>query len=149
MKKSGSISIFLFLLLSFVPAYAHHLAVVVAKGAEVDGMTSANLAKILTAETKRWPDGKAVVVVLHRQSVAQEEILERLGKMTGTEVTACFAAHKDSIVLVDSDAELLKLVQTTPGAIGLVDVRSINNDKVKVVKVDGKLPLEDGYLPHH
>jgi len=38
-------------------------------------------------------------------------------------------------------------VQTVPGAIGLVDVRSIN-DKVKVLKVDGKLPLENGYLPH-
>lgn len=148
MKRSGSISIFLFVLLSFVPSYAHHLAVVVAKGAEVDGITSANLAKILTAETKRWPDGKAVVVVLHRTSVAQQEILERLGKMTGTELNACFSAHKDSILLVDTDAELLKLVQTTPGAIGLVDVRSIN-DKVKVVKVDGKLPLEEGYLPHH
>ena len=148
MKRSSTISVLLFLLLSFVPSYAHHLAVVVAKGTDIDGMTTANLAKIFTAETKRWPDGKAVVVVLHRQSVAQQEILERLGKMTGTELNACFAAHKDSILLVDSDAELLKLVQTTPGAIGLVDVRSIN-DKVKVVKVDGKLPLEDGYLPHH
>jgi len=28
-----------------------------------------------------------------------------------------------------------------------VDVRSIN-DHVKVVKVDGKLPMESGYLPH-
>src|SRR5215469_13831268 len=134
MKKSGSISILLFVLLSFVPSYAHHLAVVVAKGNDVDGITSANLAKILTADTKKWPDGKVVVVVLRRQSVAQQEILERLGKMTGTELNAYFASHKDSIMLVDSDVELLKLVQTTPGAIGLVDVRSIN-DKVKVVKV--------------
>jgi len=31
--------------------------------------------------------------------------------------------------------------------VGLVDVRSIN-DQVNVVRVDGKLPMEDGYLPH-
>lgn len=148
MKRSGSLCVFLFVLLSFVPSYAHHLAVVVGKGNDVDGMTSANLARILTAENRRWPDGKNVIIILHRQSAVQMEILRRLGKMSGTELETFLAAHKDSIFLVDSDPELLNLVQRTPGAIGLVDVRSIN-DKVKVVKVDGKLPLEDGYLPHH
>lgn len=148
MKKSGSISIFLFVLLSFVPSYAHHVAVVVAKGNDVDGITSANLAKILSAETKKWPDGKNVIVVLQRQSAAQMEIVQRLGKISGTELQSFLTAHKDAIFLVGSDVEALKLVQNTPGAIGLVDVRSIT-DKVKVVKVDGKLPLEEGYLPHH
>lgn len=148
MKRSGSISIFLFVLLSFVPSYAHHLAVVVAKGNDVDGLTSANLAKIFTAETKKWPDGKSVTVVLQRQSGAQMEILGRFAKLSGTDLQAFLAAHKDCMFVVDSDAELLKVVQNTPGAIGLVDVRSIN-DKVKVLKVDGKLPLEEGYLPHH
>jgi len=148
MKRSSAISVLLFLLLSFVPSYAHHLAVVVAKDNGVGGITSGDLARMFTAENKRWPDGKNVVVILHRQSVAQMEILERLSKISSNDLQAFLAAHKDSIVLVDSDVELLKVVQTTPGAIGLVDVRSIN-DKVKVVKVDGKLPLEDGYLPHH
>src|SRR5215469_18354739 len=148
MKKTSAISLLLFVFLSFVPAYAHHLAVVVAKDTSVDGITSTNLAKIFKAETRKWPDGKNVVVVLHRDSLTQLETLERLNKMTETELRSLLAAHKDSIFLVDTDVDLLKIVQTTPGAIGLVDVRAIN-DKVKVVKVDGKLPLEDGYLPHH
>jgi len=148
MKRFSTISVLLFVLVSFVPSYAHHLAVVVAKDNDVDGITSANLAKIFKTETKKWPDGKSVVVVLHRDSITQLETLERLNKMSESEVRSLLAAHKDSIFLVDSDVDLLKLVQSTPGAIGLVDVRAIN-DKVKVVKVDGKLPLEDGYLPHH
>jgi len=148
MKRSGSIRVLLFLLLSLLPAYAHHVAVIVAKGNDVDHMTSANLAKILTADTKRWPDGKNVVVILQRQSAAQMDILGRLGKMSATELKAFLSSHKDSIFLVDSEVELLNLVQSTPGAIGMVDVRSIN-DKVKVVRVDGKLPMEEGYLPHH
>ena len=41
----------------------------------------------------------------------------------------------------------MKLSRMFEGAIGLVDVRSIN-DQVNVVRVDGKLPMEDGYLPH-
>jgi len=148
MKRFSAISVFLFVVLSFVPSYAHHLAVVVAKDNDVDGITTTNLAKIFKAETKKWPDGKNVVVILHRDSLAQMEILARLNKMSQDELRTFIAAHKDSIFLVDSNVDLLKLVQTTPGAIGLVDVRAIN-DHVKVVKVDGKLPLEDGYLPHH
>jgi hypothetical protein len=56
-------------------------------------------------------------------------------------------AHKDSILFVDTDADVLKAVQTEPGAIGLIEVHSIDNS-ISVVKVDGKLPMESGYLPH-
>jgi hypothetical protein len=57
------------------------------------------------------------------------------------------AAHKGSIVMADSDADVLKIVQSTAGAVGLVDVRSVDNT-IKLVRVDGKLPVESGYLPH-
>jgi hypothetical protein len=36
-------------------------------------------------------------------------------------------------------------VEAIPGAVGLVDVYSINS-RVNVLKVDGKLPLEQGYF---
>jgi ABC-type phosphate transport system substrate-binding protein len=148
MKRLSVFAILLFTVFSFVPCYAHHLAVVVAKDNNVDSVTASNLAKMFKIETRKWPDGKNVVLVLHRQSLSQMETLEKLNKMSQMELKALIAAHKDSIFLADSDADLLNLVQTTPGAIGLVDVRSIN-DKIKVLKVDGKLPLENGYLPHH
>jgi ABC-type phosphate transport system substrate-binding protein len=96
---------------------------------------------------KKWPDGKAVVLVLHRNSAGETETLQRLINMTGEGLKAMIAAHKDSIVLADSDAEVLKIVQTTSGAIGFVDVRSVDNT-ISVVRVDGKLPMESGYLPH-
>ena len=148
MKKSGAISVLLFVILAFAPCYAHHLAVVVAKDSSVESITSANLVKMFKAETKKWPDGKNVILVLHKDSPGQMATLERLNKMSESDLKALLAAHKDSVVLAETDADLLKMVQTTPGAIGLVDVHSIN-DKVKVLKVDGKLPLEEGYLPHH
>jgi len=47
----------------------------------------------------------------------------------------------------DSDADVLRIVQSTPGAIGFVDVRPVDNT-INVVRVDGKLPMESGYLPH-
>jgi hypothetical protein len=56
-------------------------------------------------------------------------------------------AHKDSITLADSDADVLKAVQSVPGSIGMVDVRSVDGS-INVVRVDEKLPMESGYLPH-
>jgi hypothetical protein len=38
-------------------------------------------------------------------------------------------------------------VESTPGAIGLVDIYSITG-AVQVIKIGGKLPLESGYLLH-
>ena len=46
--------------------------------------------------------------------------------------------------IVDSDEELLRTVEATPGAVGIVDVYSINST-VKVLRVDGKLPFDVGY----
>jgi len=62
-------------------------------------------------------------------------------------VKSLLALHKDSIRTVGSDADVIDAVASTPGAIGFVEERSIT-DRVSVVKVDGKLPMESGYLPH-
>jgi phosphate transport system substrate-binding protein len=136
-----------FLLTFLTPCFAHHMAVVVNKENNVGNVAATHLARIFRSEIKRWPDGKSVVLVLHKHSAGETETLERLNKMTDDEWKALIAAHKDSIVMADSDADVLKLVQSTPGAIGFVDVRSVDNT-INVVRVDGKLPMESGYLPH-
>jgi ABC-type phosphate transport system substrate-binding protein len=129
------------------PCFAHHMAVVVNKDNNVGNVAAVHLSRIFRSEVKKWPDGKAVVLVLHKDSPGETETLQRLIKMNGDDLKAMIAAHKDSIQIVDSDAEVLKIVQTTPGAIGFVDVRSVDNT-INVVRVDGKLPMESGYLPH-
>lgn len=141
------VAVLLVSLLTFLtPCFAHHMAVVVNKDNNVGNVTAVHLAKILRGEVKKWSDGKTVILVLHKDSAGEAETLERLIKMTAAELKALIAAHKD-IVVVDSDAEVLKIVQTTPGAVGFVDVRSVDNT-ISVVRVDGKLPMESGYLPH-
>jgi len=130
-----------------VPCFAHHMAVVVSKENAVSAMTSAQLSKILLAETKRWPDGKGISLVLHPASAGEAETLQRLNKMSAQQWQAWIREHKDLVKLVDSDHDVLSYVASTPGAIGLVDVRSVD-DRVTVVRVDGKVPMEEGYLPH-
>src|SRR5271170_4469581 len=136
-----------FLLTFLTPCFAHHMAVVVDKDNNVGNVTAVHLSGIFRSEIKKWPDGKAVVLVLHKDSAGETETLQRLIKMNADELKALIAAHKDSIVMADSDADVLKVVQSTPGAIGFVDVRSVDSS-INVVRVDGKLPMESGYLPH-
>lgn len=125
---------------------AHHIAVVVDKDNKTQNITSAHLAKIVKGEVKKWPDGRTVVLVLHA-TLDEVGTLARLTKMTDAEVKAMIDERKDSIVLKASDAEVIDAVATTPGAIGMVEEHSISG-RVSVIKVDGKLPLESGYLPH-
>jgi len=136
-----------FLLTCLTPCFAHHMAVVVNKDNNVGNVTSLHLSKIFRSEIKKWPDGKAVVLVLHKDSAGETETLERLMKMSPGDWKSLIAAHKDSIMVADSDADVLKIVQSTSGAVGFVDVRSVDGT-VNVVRVDGKLPMEAGYMPH-
>ena len=48
------------------------------------------------------------------------------------------------VKIVNSEPDLLRTVEATPGAVGVVDVYSINS-LVKVLRVDGRLPFDLGY----
>jgi len=138
---------FAFLMFSIVPCFAHHMAVVVNKGNGVAEVSAAHLSKVFRLEVKKWQDGTDIVLVLHKDSSGELLTLEHLNHMSSNELKSFIASHQDTFTMVDSDADVLHAVETTPGAIGLVDVRSIN-DQVNVLKVGGKWPMEDGYLPH-
>jgi ABC-type phosphate transport system substrate-binding protein len=147
MKAHRYAALFIFLLTFFTPCFAHHMAVVVNKENEVGNVSAVHLAKIFRSEVRKWPDDKLIVVVLHSNSAGEAETLERLIKVTPAEWKTFIASHRDSIQVVDTDEEVLKIVQAVPGAVGLVDVRAVDG-AVNVVRVDGKLPMESGYLPH-
>ena len=147
MKYQRMLCVCAWVTLSLTPCFAHHMAVVVNKDNAVQNVTSAHLARVFKGEVKKWPDGRNVVLVLHSSSPGEIATLEHLNKMTEAEVKALLASHKDSIRTVGSDADVIDAVASTPGAIGFIEEHSIT-DRVVVVKVDGKLPMEAGYLPH-
>jgi len=123
------------------------MAVVVNKDNDVGNVSSAYLAKIFRSDVKKWANGQPIVLILHNNSAGEAETLQHLIKVSPTEWKALIAGHRDSIQMADSDADVLKIVQNTPGAIGLIDVRAVDST-INVVRVDGKLPMESGYLPH-
>jgi ABC-type phosphate transport system substrate-binding protein len=145
------------LLLVFIgasPAWSRDLALVSNKSNAMSAITLTDLAKVCKAQTSRWPDGKPVTFVMRSPSVpAMKVFLEKVYGMSESEVNGLIATsnhgrpNHPAIVVATSDEELVNKVASVPGAIGVVDVYSINSS-VEVVKIAGKLPLEPGYLLH-
>jgi hypothetical protein len=124
---------------------AKQLAVIVDKTNNLGGMSATDLAKVFKFDNHKWPDGRPVILVLRDPSTPEmQTAIQKLYHMQSEEFKALLAAHQSGVIIVRSEEELLKSVESIPGAVGLVDVYSINGH-VNVLKVDGKLPLEQGY----
>lgn len=127
---------------------ARDLAVIVNRSNPTSTVTAAELAKILKASAQSWPDGKKIRVFLTGLDFGGTSvILQRACKMKPEEVKNLADAHKADLQVVGSDEIVLQMVDSNPGAIGIVNVYSINSH-VKVLKVDEKLPMEPGYGLH-
>ena len=51
---------------------------------------------------------------------------------------------RQMVKIVESDEDLLRTVDATPGSVGVLDVYATNSS-VKVLRIDGKLPFDLGY----
>src|SRR5689334_5996269 len=103
MKLRIAAYVLIFLYASLTPCFAHHTAVIVNKDNSVENVTSAHLARMIRGDVKKWPDGKNVILVLHRDSAGEREALEHLNKMTASEWDGFLLNHKESIVFVGTD----------------------------------------------
>jgi ABC-type phosphate transport system substrate-binding protein len=135
-------------------AAARDIAVVSNKSNALGAITVADLVKVCKAQTNRWPDGKPVTFVMRSPSSPEMKmVLEKVYGMSESELNSLIVTsnhartNHPAILVATSDEELVNTVASTPGAVGVVDVYSINSS-VAVVKIGGKLPLEPGYLLH-
>lgn len=125
---------------------AKQFAIVADKANATSNLTASELIKILTARNRTWSDGKSIRVVMRDPSSADMQlVLRKVLNMTAEQAHAFVLAHRDAITLADTDDAVLRFVSTSPGAIGVVDLYSLTQD-VTVVKIDGKLPVEQGYF---
>jgi hypothetical protein len=133
---------------------AKDIALIANKGSAVSAITLPDLVKLCKAQTNRWPDGKAVTLLMRDPASAEMKmVLEKVYSMSPGGVSELIATanhgrtNHPAIVVVGTDDELVKKVASLPGAVGLVDVYAINSS-VDVMKVAGKLPFEPGYPLH-
>jgi len=135
-------------------ASARDLAVVSNKANAVTAMTVPDLVKVCKAQTSRWPDGRPVTFIMRSPAAPEMKVLlEKIYELPEGQVKELIStanhgrANHPAIVVAESDEDLVDKVASIPGAVGVVDVYSINSS-VAVIKLAGKLPLEPGYLLH-
>ena len=154
MLKRGVLAFILVVLGGTSVAAAKDLAVISNKANAANSISMPDLIKICKGQTNRWPDGKPLTFVTRDPgSPEMKVVLEKVYGMPKEDVATLITAanhgrtNHPAIIMASSDEELVNKVETMPGAVGLVDVYSINGG-VTVIKVSGKLPLEPGYPLH-
>ena len=136
------------LLSAVLPCAARDVAVIVNKASQVKTLTSAELGKLASASLPTWPGGGKVTVILRDPNAPAMKIaMEKFFAATAEKIKAIMAANPGYFVVVKSDADVIRMVESLSGAVGLIDIYSITSG-VNVVKVNGKLPLEAGYALH-
>jgi len=143
----AALSVALLLAMPVVSAMKN-MAVVVSAGSKLADVPLADLTKLCKGTPKAWPDGKSFVLVIKDpESPEMHAVVQKVLGATG-DVKAAIAKLNESrqvIKIVENDEELLRTVEATPGAVGIVDVYAINSS-VKVLRIDGKLPFDVGYV---
>jgi hypothetical protein len=139
------------LLLSALPLLSavKSWALVTATGNKLQGVSMAEIVKFCQGAQSTWPDGRNFTLVIHDpQSPEMHGAIQKLFGVAASEVKPLLAKLNEArpvIRIAETDEELLRTVEATPGAVGLVDVYAINSG-VKVLRIDGKLPFDVGYV---
>jgi hypothetical protein len=140
----------LFVLLLVLPAFpaAKNIAVIMSAGSKQQDVQLAELVKLCKGTQKAWADGRNFMLVMKDPNAAEMHTpVQKLFGMAPADLKTAIAKLNESrqvVKIVESDEELLRTVEATPGAVGIVDVYAINSS-VKVLRVDGKLPFDVGY----
>jgi len=125
-----------------------NMAVVVSAGSKVGDISLAELTKLCKGTQKTWADGKSFVLVIRDPESPDLRIaMQKLFGESGGEAKGAIAKVNEArqvVKIVGSDEDLLRTVESTPGAAGILDVYAINSS-VKVLRIDGKLPFDVGY----
>ncbi len=125
---------------------AKELAVVADTANTTSNLTTAELIKIFNQHTRSWPDGKPIVLVLRDpESADMQLVLRKSLNMTPDQAREFIQEHRGAIIIAPTDDAVLRFVSSTRGAIGVIDLYSLTKG-VTVLKIDGKLPVQQGYL---
>jgi ABC-type phosphate transport system substrate-binding protein len=127
------------------------LAIVVNPKNPIANLTLAQLRSIFLGERKWWTHHRRVLVsTMRRGTPERETVLRVLYRMDDRELDKYFLYQvfkgeaSSSTAILRTPADVRKFVGTTPGAVGYLRASDVD-DSVKVMRVDGLLPGDDGY----
>ncbi len=130
------------------------LSVVVPKNNPTDGLSMAQLRKLVLGDVHTWPDKSTVTLVAtDQESAVFKCLLSTVVRMSTQEyrkyiLSAEFRGDEPlRSKTVDSSPTAIRIVAGFPGAISVVETNSIAAlaGTVKVLSINGKKPGEAGY----
>jgi hypothetical protein len=123
-------------------------AVIVPGGSKLQDVSFAEIVKLCRGEKQAWTDGQTFTLVMLAPGTPEmRDPVRKLFGVSSTEIGPLVGKLNGSrpfIKIVERDEDVMRAVNATPGAIGIVDVYAINSS-VKVVRIDGLLPFDSGY----
>jgi ABC-type phosphate transport system substrate-binding protein len=133
------------------PAFQEDLAIIVNKTNPIEAMTLAELRDVFLAERSRWPNGRKVTItMLDIGNPERDVVLRTIYRMREADfnrnfLRARFAGETtEEPKLLASPTNMVRFVFNAPGAIGYVRASSLDGS-VKVLRIDGRAPGEQGY----
>lgn len=131
---------------------AADVAIVVHPDNPVASLSAEELGRILRQEQRRWREGSSIYLVFQGSgSPAREVVLRHLFRMSDVELKQFWLGklYRGEIAafprVVHSDGAVKRLVALAPHALGFIDSAAADGT-VKVVRVNGRLPGQAGYL---
>ena len=129
------------------------IAVVVNAKNPTDKITADELRRILLGEHLFWKGNGQVKLVLRQQGAREsDEVIKALLHMTNEEFDKRWSEkiYRGEVVdrptRVPSNGMALEYVADTPGAIAFLTMGGTLRSDLKILKIDGKSPGEQGYL---
>jgi phosphate transport system substrate-binding protein len=128
------------------------IAIVVNPSNPVSSLTAAALRKLFAGETRTWPGGTPVKLIIRAPGAHERAVLLQLLHFSEDDyarywTTQAYRGEGVEPVAVFSNGMQKEAVMSIPGGIALMDVRDLKPG-LKVLKIEGKLPGEEGYPLH-
>jgi hypothetical protein len=139
------------------PCVAADVAIVVHPSNPETNLSAEGLARILRQEQRRWKEGGTVYLVFQATgNTPRDVVLRRVLRMNDLELKQFWLGklYRGEIAsfprVLDSDIAVRRLVAIAPQALGFLEATAADAT-VKVLRIDGKLPGQPGYLlaPSH
>jgi hypothetical protein len=127
------------------------IAIVVHPDTDISNLSLSELRQIFLADELYWPDHSRIVLLVRAPTAYERTfVLDRIYEMSEADfrsywIKKMFRAEVPSGPrVVFSNNMAIGLVTAIPGSIAFMRASDVTPD-VKVVRIDGKLPSEDGY----
>jgi ABC-type phosphate transport system substrate-binding protein len=131
---------------------AGEIAIIINNENPIDEISSGDLVRIFKQEQQHWKDGRQVYLIMQEAGSPEKEVaLKKIFRMNHEELKKFWMARifrgeiSSFPKTLSSNAAVKRFVSKVTVAIGFIDA-TLPDESVKVLRIDGKLPGEAGYL---